>query len=140
MLGTYAYRGSDRICQISYSSAGAGVVSGQIIRCAHFGGAVSSRARYNFFHGIPHKDVFQFVGCRRVLSVGVKFGSDAAYGHSCNEPAQPGCHAGVDACAQCEGGVAITVFYVSAHGQTILGLGIAQFNCSLQEVGLVQDA
>ena len=57
-----------------------------------------------------------------------------------NEPAQPGCHTGVDACAQCEGGVAITVFYVSAHGQTILGLGITQFNCSLQEVGLVQDA
>ena len=75
-----------------------------------------------------------------MLSVGVKFGSDAAYGHSCNEPAQPGCHTGVDACAQCEGGVAITVFYVSAHGQTILGLGIGQFNCSLQEVGLVQDA
>ena len=140
MFRTYVYSRSDCICQISRCSAGAGVGSGEVGRRFHFGGAVPACARYSFFHGIPHKDVFQFVGCRRVLSVGVKFGSDAAYGHSCNEPAQPGCHTGVDACAQCEGGVAITVFYVSAHGQTILGLGITQFNCSLQEVGLVQDA
>ncbi len=141
MLDTYAYRGSDRICQISYSSAGAGVVSGQIIRCAHFGGAVSSRARYSFFHGIPHKDVFQFVGCRRVLSVGVKFGSDAAYGHSCNEPAQPGCRIPVLMPApSVKVALPSPFFYVSAHGQTIAVWASPSSIVLFREVGLVQDA
>ena len=140
MFRTYVYSRSDCICQISRCSAGAGVGSGEVGRRFHFGGAVPACARYSFFHRIPYKDVFQFVGCRRVLSVGVKGGFDAAYRHSCYESAQLGCHTGVAACAQCESGVATTVFYVSAHGQTILGLGIVQCNCFLQEVGFIQDA